>query len=235
MYTPITALLLPATACYASIIPSSSASSTTAMMMMMMLMLPQASSFLLHQYPAPTPTSFHKLGLVSTSASRRQMPFDDHDFFSDDQRIKEIMQGEDDYRQTSQVTITPSWLLVIHQHTLMLVHIHTQEIEAKALDFLAQCPFIAVLRGIDGANIERTFNQLIDAGLTMLSIPAEAPAGLKSLRAIQHRFGTDQQQVMIGAATVISVEQVDEAADHGASFISCPHTDPEIIRRYVEM
>lgn len=80
----------------------------------------------------------------------------------------------------------------------------------------------------------------------MLSIPAESPAGIKSLERARSggvkmmtavargsRYDEEEEEdVMIGAATVISVKQVDEAADHGASFISCPHMDPEIIERY---
>lgn len=78
-----------------------------------------------------------------------------------------------------------------------------------------------------------TIQALAAEGFTLASVPAEAPAGLAALR------GREVQQLssgnlMLGAATVISLEQVDIAAEAGASFISCPHVDPEIIERCVE-
>lgn len=68
---------------------------------------------------------------------------------------------------------------------------------------------------------------LAEAGFTLASVPAEAPAGIEALRDMATRV----QELMTGAATVISVEQVERAAASGAAFVSCPHVDPEIIQR----
>jgi 2-keto-3-deoxy-6-phosphogluconate aldolase len=69
---------------------------------------------------------------------------------------------------------------------------------------------------------------LASEGWTLASVPAEAPAGLGALASMM-----DDSGMMLGAATVVSVEQVKRAAESGAAFISCPHVDPEIIERCV--
>ncbi len=105
-----------------------------------------------------------------------------------------------------------------------------QAAEARFLDHLQACPFIAVLRGVQSsADVGPTLQALAAEGWTLASVPAEAPAGLGSLASIVNGGGVDS--MMLGAATVVSVEQVERAADSGAAFISCPHVDGEIIER----
>lgn len=108
---------------------------------------------------------------------------------------------------------------------------HTQATEAHFLEQLQTCPFIAVLRGVDAAGVAPSMQVLAAEGFTLASIPAEAPAGLEALR----DMGNDGKEVMLRAATVVSVAQVERAAASGAAFVSCPHVDPEIIERCVSV
>jgi len=108
--------------------------------------------------------------------------------------------------------------------------------EAQALACLDACPLVAVLRGVAAADLPKVVMTLRQEGLTMISIPAESPAGLEGLRALTSSSppSSPTQKLppfALGAATVISPEQVDLAAAAGASFISCPHTDPAILER----
>lgn len=109
-------------------------------------------------------------------------------------------------------------------------HTHKQAAEARFLAHLQQCPFIAVLRGVAAADVAPTMAALLAEGVGLASVPAEAPAGLAALREVGETGG---EGMMVGAATVVSVEQVEAAAAVGASFVSCPHVDPEIIERCV--
>jgi 2-keto-3-deoxy-6-phosphogluconate aldolase len=105
------------------------------------------------------------------------------------------------------------------------------------MEHLQACPFIAVLRGVQGTDVAPTLQALAAEGWTLASIPAEAPAGLGALSetgaAAAAAGGDWDMDMMLGAATVVSVEQVDRAAEAGAAFVSCPHVDPEIIERCV--
>jgi 2-dehydro-3-deoxyphosphogalactonate aldolase len=112
--------------------------------------------------------------------------------------------------------------------------------EAHALACLDACPLVAVLRGVAAADLPKVVMTLRQEGLTMISIPAESPAGMEGLRALTSSSlppsssSSPTQNLSpfaLGAATVISPEQVDLAAAAGASFISCPHTDPAILER----
>lgn len=77
-----------------------------------------------------------------------------------------------------------------------------------------------------------TLDALAAEGLALASIPAEAPAGLAALRGVAGVRG-GSGGLMLGAATVVSLEQVEAAAAAGAGFVSCPHVDPEIIERAI--
>ncbi|KAM3575964.1 hypothetical protein VYU27_002149 [Nannochloropsis oceanica] len=112
--------------------------------------------------------------------------------------------------------------------------------EAHALVCLDACPLVAVLRGVAAVDLPKVVMTLRQEGLTMISIPAESPAGLEGLRALTSSSSSlsstssPEQKLLpfaLGAATVISPDQVDLAAAAGASFISCPHTDPVILAR----
>ncbi len=107
--------------------------------------------------------------------------------------------------------------------------------EAHALACLAACPLIAVLRGVTAVDLPAVMAVLRQQGITMVSVPAESPAGLESLRHLTQQQQADDdddaEAFALGAATVISPQQVDIAAAAGAAFISCPHTDPAILQR----
>lgn len=112
--------------------------------------------------------------------------------------------------------------------------------EAHALACLDTCPLVAVLRGVAAVDLPKVIMTLRQEGLTMISIPAESPAGLEGLRALTSSSSSlsstssSHQKLLpfaLGAATVISPDQVDLAAAAGASFVSCPHTDPAILAR----
>lgn len=83
---------------------------------------------------------------------------------------------------------------------------------------------------MERSDVTPAIQALAAEGVTLASVPAEAPAGIEALREDSAARG---KGLMLGAATVISVEQVERAAAAGAAFVSCPHVDPEIIERCV--
>ncbi|MDU7424785.1 MAG: 2-dehydro-3-deoxy-6-phosphogalactonate aldolase, partial [Pseudomonas aeruginosa] len=91
-------------------------------------------------------------------------------------------------------------------------------------------PLIAILRGITPEEALAHVGAAIDAGFDAVEIPLNSPDWQQSIPQMAARFG---EQAVIGAGTVLKVEQVDFLADAGAKLIVTPNTQPATIRRAV--
>ena len=89
---------------------------------------------------------------------------------------------------------------------------------------------VAILRGIRPAEAAEHIETLIKAGFRYIEIPLNSPDWQQSIPQMAARFG---EQAVIGAGTVLKVEQVDFLADAGAKLIVTPNTQPATIRRAV--
>lgn len=90
---------------------------------------------------------------------------------------------------------------------------------------------VAILRGIQPGEAAEHIAALIDAGFRYIEIPLNSPDWQQSIPAMVRQFG---EQSVIGAGTVLKVEQVDFLAEAGAKLIVTPNTAPAVIRRAVE-
>ena len=90
---------------------------------------------------------------------------------------------------------------------------------------------VAILRGIQPGEAAEHIAALIDAGFRYIEIPLNSPDWQQSIPAMVRQFG---ERSMIGAGTVLKVEQVDFLAEAGAKLIVTPNTAPAVIRRAVE-
>ena len=95
-------------------------------------------------------------------------------------------------------------------------------------EFAAECPLVAILRGIRTEEVEKVCDALSDGGIRLLEITLNTPGALES---ISHavRYVGDRQ--LVGAGTVLTPDEVDAVAQHGGKFIISPNTDPAVIRR----
>ena len=91
---------------------------------------------------------------------------------------------------------------------------------------MARCPLVAILRGVRPEEIEGVADALVEAGFSMIEIPLNSPDPLTSIGRIAKRYGDD---VLIGAGTVLSVDQVEAVRGAGGRVIVSPNTNVAVI------
>jgi len=87
-------------------------------------------------------------------------------------------------------------------------------------------PLVAILRGLTPAEAEATARTLYDRGFRLIEVPLNSPQPFDSIAAIRKLLPSD---ALVGAGTVMTVEQVSQLADLGAELVVMPHADTEII------
>lgn len=87
---------------------------------------------------------------------------------------------------------------------------------------------VAILRGIRPEETEAIVAALIEEGLEAIEIPLNSPDPFASIEAAA-RLAPDQ--VLIGAGTVLTVEQVDLLNYAGGRLMVSPNVDPQVIGR----
>jgi len=92
---------------------------------------------------------------------------------------------------------------------------------------LADCPLVAILRGIRPEEAEAVGEALVGAGLRIIEVPLNSPDPMESIARLQRRFG---DAALIGAGTVRSAANVDAVAAAGGRLIVTPHADPAVVR-----
>ncbi len=85
---------------------------------------------------------------------------------------------------------------------------------------------IAILRGITPAEAVPICGALIKAGITKIEVPLNSPDPFDSIKAMADAFG---EEALIGAGTVLTVENVHRVAQAGGRLIVSPNADPEVI------
>lgn len=95
----------------------------------------------------------------------------------------------------------------------------------------AQCPLVAILRGVTPGEVEGIGAALIGAGVRIIEVPLNSPEPLESIARLARRFG---DEALIGAGTVLDPADVSRVAEAGGRLIVSPGTDPQVIAATVE-
>ena len=87
-------------------------------------------------------------------------------------------------------------------------------------------PLIAILRGISPDEVENIGAKLVSCGITRIEVPLNSPDAVTSIGRLAQSL---KGQALVGAGTVLSVEQVAAVAGAGGALIVSPDCNPEII------
>ena len=93
--------------------------------------------------------------------------------------------------------------------------------------FMAECPAVAILRGITNDEVISVCDTLYEAGIRLLEIPLNSPDAVKSIAIASEHC---KERMAIGAGTVLTVEDVNNVHKAGGTFIISPNTDTDVIK-----
>lgn len=99
-------------------------------------------------------------------------------------------------------------------------------------DALAECPVVAIVRGVRPDEILAHAEALYDAGVRGVEVPLNSPDPIESVRRLAEVWG---QRMVVGAGTVLTAAGVDDVAAVGGRIIVSPNTSAEVIARAVEL
>lgn len=92
-------------------------------------------------------------------------------------------------------------------------------------------PLVAILRGVKPSEIEAIGEALIEAGFGIIEVPLNSPDPFETIAIMAKAFG---DRALVGAGTVLSVDDVDRVVDAGGRLIVSPDCKPAVIARTVE-
>ena len=91
---------------------------------------------------------------------------------------------------------------------------------------LAQCPIVAILRGVTPAEIDRVGDALVEAGVTIIEVPLNSPNPFESIKRLAARHG---ERALIGAGTVLEPADVARVKEAGGRLMVAPNFDADVV------
>ena len=93
---------------------------------------------------------------------------------------------------------------------------------------LETCGIIAILRGVTPSEVEPVSQALFDAGVRIVEVPLNSPDPFTSILRISKSF---EGKMVVGAGTVLSVQDVNLLKEHGGQISVSPDCNTEAIAR----
>ena len=89
----------------------------------------------------------------------------------------------------------------------------------------AELPLIAILRGLQPERAIEVTDVLEQAGFRIIEVPLNSPDPLRSIESMAARFG---DRLIIGAGTVLTVDEVDDVVRAGGQLVVAPNLNPAV-------
>ena len=94
----------------------------------------------------------------------------------------------------------------------------------------AQCPLVAILRGIKPDEAEAIGDALVEGGIGIIEVPLNSPDPLDSIARLAARL---EGRALVGAGTVLRVDQVEPIRAAGGRLIVSPSVNTDVIEASV--
>src|SRR3954451_3843135 len=92
--------------------------------------------------------------------------------------------------------------------------------------YLEECPLVAIIRGVTPGEAGAIGDAIYEGGIRIIEVPLNSPDPLASIEQLAKKFG---DRVLVGAGTVLKVEDVGRVGDAGGRIIVSPDTNVEVI------
>ena len=93
--------------------------------------------------------------------------------------------------------------------------------------FLDRLPLVAILRGVTPEEVVDVTSALVDEGFVIVEVPLNSPRPLESIERLRAKL---DDEILVGAGTVMTPAQVKDIAAAGGRLIVMPHGDAEVVR-----
>lgn len=95
-----------------------------------------------------------------------------------------------------------------------------------AMQRLSESGTVAVMRGADADSLLKTVEALRDGGVTAIEITADNPAALEMIDVVTDSF---DEEVIVGAGTVLDAETALDTIRAGAEFVVGPTVETDVV------
>jgi 2-dehydro-3-deoxyphosphogalactonate aldolase len=93
-------------------------------------------------------------------------------------------------------------------------------------NLLKEVPVIAIIRGVKPEDAVDVAEVMYEAGVRAIEVPLNSPNPFASIKLIADALG---DKMLVGAGTVLTVEDVQKLYEAGGQIVVSPNTDPEVI------
>lgn len=90
----------------------------------------------------------------------------------------------------------------------------------------SQCRLVGIIRGVTPDEAPKIAQALFDGGIRIIEVPLNSPDPFDSIRSIAKLLG---EEALVGAGTVIDLQQVERVREAGGRLIVSPNSNPSVI------
>ncbi len=95
------------------------------------------------------------------------------------------------------------------------------------IDKLKKDKVVVIFRKVPQDELRQMIDLLLKHGLNIMEVTLDSPAALDSIYSLKKEYG---DELVLGAGTVTSTDEVKFAQESGAEFIISPHVDRKVIQ-----
>lgn len=103
--------------------------------------------------------------------------------------------------------------------------------EADFTRYLADCPLVAIIRGVTPDEVVAVGEAILSAGIHIIEVPLNSPHPFESIDRLAQALGP---RALVGAGTVLDTLSVARVKDAGGRLVVAPNTNAQVIAAAVE-